>query len=1276
MKSDLYNTLFIFTFYFELIKLVISICDKSEPYLQDNKCVSKCNNESLCYLDNPIIKKQLLTNIIGIGHLNFRHINFAFNLNGDMVLLSSSNPSSCERVFYGLKNNGRYYFMDGKNETPFYSKNISGENNDNKREEGESLFIQLSNNDTNINGKEYFLTFGKYQNYVELYDFINDDYTFVEAKTIFGSLINSYTYSFFKLSNSIDKYYYIVAAICNTYYFSIKKYSFFSKDIDKGYIKHNTSDIVSLRKVITSCFETERHLILCFIITSDSYFTVIVYDENLNQLNEKIISKEEANIEKIFFKGIHFKEEIGIFAYYLSKNDVSPLITFLQAENETSLVEYNNFVNITLSKVSSNYYIGLNDIIKIDINTVCYSSVSSNKKILNIVLLKIYGDNNSNLSMRFYSINIYNLYNFLFYLDLKAISYNRFISLGLSYCYQQKCKDTNDIHYSSLVIFSYGNSSDSFFDLFYHLSQNNENIHNICFNLEKNTFIENNIFGLQFDGIRILNFSKKINLESCLNNKSIENNYILQKNEEFRISLNKIDEESYLIEFSSVLTEPSYEEMKNFIIDFDDNYLEKKEEYNNLKNKYFGKTSYFTINGLNKISLDCEDELCGLCMKNNIRKCISCKYNGYYDDNYLEKICFDNQIKIYNCSNQNILDGNCQESIYTEQIKEIYLILKSQILNGNFQNKSKIIYTENVVFQISTIEEQKLSNLLNVSSVDLGECEKRLKENESLSNLDNLIMFKMDIKNEDWPSVYVQYEIYNNNTLKKLNLDICKDITIHISVPTYLDNKIESLNNDLNELGYNLFDPNNSFYNDICSTYTSENRTDVLLSDRRNYFYTNISLCQENCILDSYNSTNRRSLCECSVKDNKIVTDFDEIEFSQKLVLKNFYTTLSNSNFRVLKCFRLVFSLSGQINNIGSYIIIIITIIIIILMIIFYIKDNKNINKYIEIILKMNKKSLKKSKVEKNQIIEKNSNSKDLLDKNTKKENYPPKRNKKEIKIIQKDIYNNNQKDIRKIINESKINLYNIRINNKSSSLTNNKAIKNSLDNNDNVTLNEQELNSLDYETAIKIDNRSYLQYYYSLIKRNHIIIFTFFRANDYNLRTIKISLFLISFSLYFVINGFFFSDETMHKVYEDKGAFNFIFQIPQILYSTFVSIAINSLLKLLSLSESKILKLKNDGDKNTVKSKGENLIKWLKIKFLFFFIFSFLFISFFWYYISCFCAVYKNTQIILIKDTLISYGISMIYPFFINLIPGFFRIHSLKSKNKKCIYNFSIFIS
>ena len=65
---------------------------------------------------------------------------------------------------------------------------------------------------------------------------------------------------------------------------------------------------------------------------------------------------------------------------------------------------------------------------------------------------------------------------------------------------------------------------------------------------------------------------------------------------------------------------------------------------------------------------------------------------------------------------------------------------------------------------------------------------------------------------------------------------------------------------------------------------------------------------------------------------------------------------------------------------------------------------------------------------------------------------------------------------------------------------------------------------------------------------------------------------------------------------------------------------------------------------------------------------------SFFWYFISCFCVVYKNTQIILIKDTLLSFGLSMIYPFGLNLIPGIFRIPALKSRNKdkKCLYKLS----
>ena len=68
----------------------------------------------------------------------------------------------------------------------------------------------------------------------------------------------------------------------------------------------------------------------------------------------------------------------------------------------------------------------------------------------------------------------------------------------------------------------------------------------------------------------------------------------------------------------------------------------------------------------------------------------------------------------------------------------------------------------------------------------------------------------------------------------------------------------------------------------------------------------------------------------------------------------------------------------------------------------------------------------------------------------------------------------------------------------------------------------------------------------------------------------------------------------------------------------------------------------------------------------------------FFWYFIVCFCAVYKNTQMILIKDTLISFAISMAYPFGLNLLPGMFRIPSLraKKKDKKCLYKTSSIIA
>ena len=237
---------------------------------------------------------------------------------------------------------------------------------------------------------------------------------------------------------------------------------------------------------------------------------------------------------------------------------------------------------------------------------------------------------------------------------------------------------------------------------------------------------------------------------------------------------------------------------------------------------------------------------------------------------------------------------------------------------------------------------------------------------------------------------------------------------------------------------------------------------------------------------------------------------------------------------------------------------------------------------------------------------------------------------------------------------------------------------KNKINDNDNdiddedkliyFNMNDQELNTLEYEKALIYDKRSYLQYYWSLLKKKHLILFTFYPQNDYNLITLKISLFLLGFSLYFTINAFFFSDDSMHKVYVDSGIYNFVYQIPQILYSSVVSAIINMILKNLSLSEKNIIELKQEKDETVFLEKSKSMIQYLVKKFFIFFILSILLLLFFWYFISCFCGVYVNTQIIFIKNTFTSFALSMVYPFGLNLLPGLFRIPALRDEKKKNI--------
>ena len=219
------------------------------------------------------------------------------------------------------------------------------------------------------------------------------------------------------------------------------------------------------------------------------------------------------------------------------------------------------------------------------------------------------------------------------------------------------------------------------------------------------------------------------------------------------------------------------------------------------------------------------------------------------------------------------------------------------------------------------------------------------------------------------------------------------------------------------------------------------------------------------------------------------------------------------------------------------------------------------------------------------------------------------------------------------------------------------------------------ELNLLFYPKALKYDKRTFSSYYISLVKSKNILLFPFCTKDDYNLFIIKINLFLLSFCIYYFSNTLFFNESVIHQIYIDGGLFNFIYLIPYILYSFVISHTLITIIKYYSLSERNICEIKMETNYLKAYDIRDKVNKCLVIKYILFFVCGIIFLFFIWYFLSSFGAVYQNTQIYLVKNTLISFAFELIYPFVINILTGILRILSLKGKNKEFMFNFSKFI-
>ena len=230
--------------------------------------------------------------------------------------------------------------------------------------------------------------------------------------------------------------------------------------------------------------------------------------------------------------------------------------------------------------------------------------------------------------------------------------------------------------------------------------------------------------------------------------------------------------------------------------------------------------------------------------------------------------------------------------------------------------------------------EQENNENANLSVINIGKWEDKLRMFYGTSKNEQLLIFKIDAYKEGYYMPKVEYEIYRVNTGEKLELNICNEMTVDLSVSVTIE-----------ENNIFLYGPNSDFYNDVCYVYTSKSGTDISLEDRKKEYKENImTLCEENCEFKDYDYKNKKALCECKIKINFF--SISEITID-KAKLYNSFTDLSTvANLDIMKCYHILFSKQGTSNNIGVYIFIPIIIFQVIFIFIFFWKIFANkINK-------------------------------------------------------------------------------------------------------------------------------------------------------------------------------------------------------------------------------------------------------------------------------------------------------------------------------------------
>ena len=677
---------------------------------------------------------------------------------------------------------------------------------------------------------------------------------------------------------------------------------------------------------------------------------------------------------------------------------------------------------------------------------------------------------------------------------------------------------------------------------------------------------------------------------------------------------------------------------------------------------------YFTIYGQYK----CRDEnQCPEEAKLYIKKLKKCTDNCKKEEKYIYQYngeCFEECPSNTSSNSDNICkDSNpdkCSKSQTEIELKEflttggIDFNAKNYAIEFNYTDKHISLYT-NEIYSIILYKDANCIKALsiNMPNIDFGNCYLKVKNSIASTTDKNLVIAIVKRTGTNGKST-TSYFFYHPETGDKLDSNtICADdnVIMKEDVKSQLNNTNKDINSILYLTGQNIdvFNISDEFYTDICFHYESPNGKDIALKDRVQVFYPNITLCEEGCTSKGVNLTSMESICDCKFNDliNKELFGDNALINSITGEITDF---LSNSNLDILQCYKDVFRKKYIIKNVGGFIIIVIIFIEIIFTIIFLAIDKINIIKYIYnlsefYIIFLSDNIYNSIKI--NFPPKKHINIKKNKRKNHKKNNFEENYSNNVISTQKDDVFISNKKEKKK---------------------------------NENIDFNEYlktDYDDLDFDSALKLDQRSFCEYYSDKLIEKQILVDTFYTKDNLRPRSIKILLFLLNLNLYFVVNGLFFSEEYISELYfsnEEETFFSYFPRsIGRFFYATLVGVVIGFIIDCIFVDEKKVKRIFLREKENTMHLRYEiSLIaKQINKRYIIFIVICFFISIISWYYLSCFNNVYPGVRNEWIKSSITIFLIMQILSIIFVLIETIIRSLSFKCKSEK-IYKLKKYFS